>query len=195
MIFNILLKAISQARETFVPKINFCPRFKYRVMLPKPVLQAIKGKNAALSAFIADRTDVNMETYKRARNHATELLRENRRELESILIRNSEKNPKPFWPYDSRFSGDKSSVLREGTILIEKDVCRAEFNCIFSSSFELSGTESLTKNELEFSIRSNLTSPNGVTDDHLFSISEVLKALRTLDTGKSPDIDGITNIM
>ena len=111
------------------------------------------------------------------------------------MIRISEINLKAFWQYVGCFSEALSTVFREGNILIEKDVCRAEFNCIFSSSFELSGTESLTKNELEFSIRSNLTSPNGVTDDHLFFISEVLKALRTLDTGKSPDIDSITNIM
>ena len=117
--------------------------------LLKLVLQAIKGKKAAWKGLIADRTDVNMGTYKKARNHATTLLHENRWEPESILIRNSEKNLKAFWQYiDSRFSADKSplsSVFREGTILIEKDICKAEkFNCIFSSSFEVSGTESLT---------------------------------------------------
>ena len=73
---------------------------------------------------------------------------------------------------------------------MEKEVGKAKnLNCIFNSSFEVSGTDSSTKNELEFSIRSDLTSTNGVTDDRLFSVSKVLKALRTLDTGKSPDID------
>ena len=41
MIFNTLLKVISQGHEKFVPKINFCPMFKNRVMLP----------NIALSPF------------------------------------------------------------------------------------------------------------------------------------------------
>ncbi|KAK2727459.1 hypothetical protein QYM36_008076 [Artemia franciscana] len=93
------------------------------------------------------------------------------------------------------FKIDELSVL-EGTIFIEKDIYKTEkFNSIFSSSFEVSGTESLTKNELESSIGTDLTSPNGVRDDCLFSIYKVLKALRTLDTDKSPDIDSITNIM
>jgi len=47
MIFNILLKGISRGNEKFVPKINFCPRFKNRVRLSKPVLQAIKRKKNA----------------------------------------------------------------------------------------------------------------------------------------------------
>ena len=109
------------------------------------------------------------------------------------------KNPKAFWQYVGRFSGDKSqspSVFRDGAILIEKDICKAmKCHCIFSSSFEASGTESSTKNECESSIRNDLTSLNGVSDVHLFSISKVLKVLRTLDTGKSPDIDSITNSM
>ena len=46
--------------------------------------------------FITDRTDVSIETCKRARNHVTKLLHENMQKLESTLIRNSEKNPKHF---------------------------------------------------------------------------------------------------
>ncbi|KAK2728036.1 hypothetical protein QYM36_008495 [Artemia franciscana] len=198
MISNILFNVISRTLK-FVPKINFCPRLKNRVTLSKPVLKAIKGKNAAWRGFIADRTDVNIETYKKARNHVTKLLHENRRELKSILIRNPEQNPKGFWRYVGRFSGDKSPssiIFREGTILIKMDVCKTEkFKYVFSCSFGVSGTDSSTKNELESSIRNDLTSLNGVPDDRLFSISKVLKVQRTLNTGESPDIDGITNIM
>ena len=75
----------------------------------------------------------------------------NRQDLESILFSNSEKkNLKSFWWYVGRFLGYKSSsstVFREGTILIEMDVCKAKkFNYIFRSSFEVPGTESSTKN-------------------------------------------------
>ena len=136
MIFKILLKTISQGREKFVSKINFCPRFKNRLRLFKPVLQAIKGKNTASRGLIADRTDVNIETNNRVRNHATKLLRENRRELESILIKNSEKISKHLAVCLSFFQKRSHHRRLFFIILIEKDVCKAKkFNCIFSSSF------------------------------------------------------------
>ena len=98
---------------------------------------------------------MSIKTCKRARNPVTKLLHENMQELESTSIRNSEKIPKSFWWYVGHFSGGKSplsSVFKKGIILIEKDICKAEmFNCIFNSSFEVSGIE-FDKKELKFSV-------------------------------------------
>jgi hypothetical protein len=194
---TLLGKDIDEAWDTFeriitfsidrnIPKSHPRTRNKKKWMT-RDAESAIRDKHKAYNKYRKNKSQPNLENYKKAKNQATLVVRAARESFESRLADNIKDNPKEFWAYVKSQTGIVSGIAplqkQDGSLAVEGNEKANTLNTFFSSVF--------TKEDMD-----NIPSPDPITlktviNNVNFSESIILKEIKDMKSGRSAGPDGI----
>ena len=160
---------------------------KHSFTINDSILNKIRIKRIAFKRFKKYKTKENQLLYARARNQVIWAIRKHKKLKEQSIAKNIKKNPKELFQYLNSKTKSKESIPnledKEGNV-VESDSEKCEvMNKFFSSVFV---------NEDVSSVPTMANVPNFSTVSNVnISESDIIKALTSLNTSKSPGPDEI----
>ena len=184
--WDLFERVLSASVDTNIPisKSNSRHRKKW---MTREVEAAIKDKHKTYNKYRKDRSEVNREKYKTAKNKATQAAKEARSKFESRIASNVKDNPKEFWGYVKHQTGRSDSISpltkEDGSLAVEADDKAEVLNQFFASVFTEEDVTSIPT-PAPHQLSSTLT-------DITFSEDRIIQMIKSMKSGSSAGPDGI----
>ena len=177
---------INEAMNRNIPLKSSRPRKK--AWLTREASDAVNEKRRLYNRYRKHKTPESLEAYKRAKNQATTVTRNARKDYEQSVARSISDNPKEFWSYvkqETRSSNTIAPIKRaDGSLATEPEEKAQLLNSFFASVF--------TKENLnQKPDMADQHPPNTLLNDIEFGREEIENEVKKLKSGKSAGPDNI----
>ena len=184
--WDLFCSVISTSVNQNIPNSRATPRNRQKWMT-KDTDQAIKDKHRAYNKYRKNKTEINLESYKKAKNHATQTARNARVNFETRIANNVKDNPKEFWAYikhqTSSAKGLAPLLKEDGSLALDAQDKAELLNDFFASVFTSEDTDNIPVPDPR-QVESFLT-------DIKFTEENILQVIKDMKSGSSAGPDEI----
>lgn len=185
--WSVIKTQLTLAMDKHIPKMKVSNKPRNRKKsIPSTLLEKIREKRRTFKVYKKNRTQANYNKYARARNQVKWMSRKHEKLNEVKIAKEAKTNPKSFYQYVSSNIKPKESVANlmdsDGNMTRSNEDKANVLNKFFSSVFTQESTDSVPN----FNPRTDCT-----LSEVTVSVDQFKKALKSLNTSKSPGPDQI----